>query len=580
MRLAFDGLVLGRDVALDDGLEDVLALVLAGREQVDLIDLLAGLVLEHQMEVGVACRNLNDRKRISVVGRDACRSHRIHCFDVRRIVVRLMLDILCRRSLQGDLVILLERAEIGGELRAVLKDHPRHVRIRCAANDVDVLFVIRFVCVLVQPGLIEDGSIIAVGIRIFRGLLIDVELIDRLAGLVLHIQNKSGIAIGDNIALGSLCFALDRFLYGLCRGFRRLFGSGNLNLCKLRLGRFNRCRVDLDRRVGRIPLVDHEALCKRFRKVVDRLRYAVVILDLDVVRVLCVLQRDLVREIAAGVRLEPIVDRIGDIRAVVKRDINRVVVGMRTEEALEEIHAAFLGLAGHQRVHLGAVRSIQVVDHVVVGFRIAAFFIEPEAGDVLAGLVLELNGDQLIARIEVVVRLAARNEKVHSRPIGFVVVRLMLEIFCIRALEGELVVHRKRADLLRRNSQEGVIGKLDVDLHRNARFTDDVDVLFVVLAVDFLVLPVFRNHAVAHILGACRIDKECIDRVAGLVLDVQRNALIGACGCIRRFGRLIDRRFGRLIDRRFRCFGLRFFRLLAVAGNERDDHQQHEHDGK
>ena len=95
---------------------------------------------------------------------------------------------------------------------------------------------------------------------------IQIKLIDRNAGLVLELQTKLNHS------------ARFRCRFGGLSGFLILFGCGYRDLRKLCLCRFDRCRIGFDLYIRRIPLVRDQALCKRFRKVRDRVLLIVVIL--------------------------------------------------------------------------------------------------------------------------------------------------------------------------------------------------------------------------------------------------------------------------------------------------------------
>ena len=150
----------------------------------------------------------------------------------------------------------------------------------------------------------------------------------------------------------------------------------------------------------------------------------------------------------------------------------------------------------------------------------------------------------------------------------------MLEILRRRALHRKLVVHGQRAEI------EGEVGRIvkdDEHLKLRTRFADDVDILFVIVAVGILVFPTGFDHAVALFRALC-VDVNLVDRLTGLVLNVQSKRLIpGFCNRFR-----FDRRSGLLslgrLGRILRDLGQRPRR--RGAGDRRKDHQQHENNGK
>ena len=253
---------------------------------------------------------------------------------------------------------------------------------------------------------------------------------------------------------------------------------------------------------------------------------------------------------------------------------------MRADEALVEVHAAFLRFSGHQGVHLLAGCGVQVIDDVVVRVGAAAFLIEAEVDDVLAGLVLELDGDQLVAGIHVVRSLALGHSGVHERA----VVRVVLDLAfpgggILPVLQGDLIVRSQYA--------QGLAGFRAVredheQLHLGARLADDVDVLLIVCLVGGLVLPALLHDALP-LVAAGGVDVHLVDHGAGLVLDAQAQGLISLFGLRGRFG-LGGGRLGSC--RSFRghgCGSLRGsgrFTGRRAAGDGREGHQQRKCEGK
>ena len=193
---------------------------------------------------------------------------------------------------------------------------------------------------------------------------------------------------------------------------------------------------------------------------------------------------------------------------------------MRTDKAVKQILAAFFRFAGHPGIHLDAVIAVEVVDEVVVGLGIAAFFIEVELIDVLGGLVLQLDRNQFITRIAVVGGLAGGNDFVHLRNVFGIIVGFLFPLRDIGALlHGQLVIHFQR--LRERPGRVAAVFEDNIDFHRGIRFTDDVDVLLVVLFINILVFPAGFDNAVALVFRTLLIDIDFVDGYAGLVLDIE-----------------------------------------------------------
>ena len=251
---------------------------------------------------------------------------------------------------------------------------------------------------------------------------------------------------------------------------------------------------------------------------------------------------------------------------------------MGPDEALVQVHAALLGLAGHEGRHLLTGHGVEIADDVVVGVGIAALLEEAEVHDVLAGLVLQLHGDELIAGVEVVSSLAQGHGGIHVRLILGIVLQLHLPGSGVCAtLHGDLGVHLQLSKVL---LGLGAVRKDHQQLLSRAGFPDDVDVLLVVGLVGVLVLPAGGHHAVA-LFTADGIDVHLVDGDAGLILDVQTQGYIGRLRRFRLFGGLGGLFGGLLRSRRLGSDGgWGFSGLGRSAGDDPQDHQQDENERK
>ena len=463
-----------------------------------------------------------------------------------------------RAVLHGELIVHFQRfRKLPCDALAVLKYHADLKGCAARTDDKDVFLIVVPIGVLVLPALPDNARALVAADSV------DIDLVDGLARLILDVQSEVFVLAGSSVRrnVGRIGFVA--------------FWSGHADLCQLRTrGLYGGCIARRRAVIHGVPLVNNVALCERLRQVLQRIGIAVVILHLDVVLVLGVLQRNLIGQIAIAVRLEPVFERIADVGAVVKLHIQLVVIGMRTDKALVQIHAAVLCFAGHEGRHLLAVLCVEIVDQVVVCVRVAALFKEAAVHDVLAGLILNLNGEQLISGIHIIGSLADGNQCVHCRLILGVVLQLDLPAVRVDAvLHGDFVVHLELAQLLLRL---GAVREDDCKLHLRARFTDDIDVFLIIVAVSVLVRPAWRNDAVA-LFTADGIDVYLVDGHACLVLEIQSESRI--CGLrfldCRRFGS----RFSHLClgrSRRLRCD--RFCRDRRTCdGAER--HQQRESEG-
>ena len=401
-----------------------------------------------------------------------------------------------------------------------------------------------------------------------------IDLGDVLAGLVLDHQLEAGVALGHRGGFGNR-----RGLLGGGGLLSGLFGGGHGDLGELGAGGLYGSRVSGGRAfVHGIPLIHHVALLQGLGQILQGFGIAVVVLDLDVVLILGVLQGDLVGQVAVAVGFEQVLDGIGDVRAVVELHVQVIVVGVGAEEALEEVHTAFLGLAGHEGRHLFTGSGVEVVDHVVVGVGIAAFLIEAEVHDVLAGLVLQLDGEELVSGIDVVGSLAYGYRSIHGRLVLGLVLQHHLPGGRIDAvLHGDLGVHLQLSKVL---LGLGAVREDHQQLLGRAGFPDDVDVLLIVGLVRVLILPAGGHHAVAFV-AARGVDVHLVDGDAGLILDVQTQGYIGRLRRFRLFGGLGGLFGGLLRSRRLGSDGgWGFSGLGRSAGDDPQDHQQDENERK